>query len=188
MWERFVMTKRCADLVLVANSALSEAGATSPRSGDANSAVLDVLRALLGPKPWTILVDWFGLSNGAARKKMYGERELSTDELATLLRSEHGREVLAALMGDAQPRWWRALNAQMLLIDSKQESYRARRRLREAMDVADDIEDEIDQAETALVLRGENRDRLDSDFDRPRNRAVAPAPQAHGGRIGRKSR
>lgn len=180
------MTKVCANTAALANQRCSETGIASPRNGDANSAVLSVLRALLGPKPWTALADWFGLSNGAARKKMYGERALSADEIAALLRSEHGRDVLAALMGDAQPKWWRAVKSQTLVIESKQASYRAKRMLREAIDVVDETEHAIDRVETALALSHETRDRRGVAARQPLarvpHRTVAQAS------IGRKSR
>lgn len=53
---------------------------------------------------------------------------LSADDLAALLRSEHGFQFLEQLMGDARPAWWAAFRNQVEISElrRRQEDVRAR--------------------------------------------------------------
>lgn len=153
------MTRPCTDTAICANSAPPKTGIKSPRNGDANLAVVQCLRGLFDLKIGAALRGLLGLSDGGARKKVSCERELSVDEIAALLRSDHGRDILVALMADAEPHWWRAFKAYMHAVDARQYQARANRKLREAIDAADDIEDALERADDALALRHTHVDR-----------------------------
>jgi hypothetical protein len=47
------------------------------------------------------------------RKVLRGERPENLELITALLRSEHGREVLFALMGDANPTWFEKYRKQL---------------------------------------------------------------------------
>lgn len=52
------------------------------------------------------LSDLCGLKIRACFKFLARESSLSSDALVALLDTEHGPEVLAALMGDSREKWW----------------------------------------------------------------------------------
>jgi hypothetical protein len=108
---------------------------------------------------------------------MSGDREISTDALARLLRSEHGLQFLVALMGEARPRWWTwflRIGVVSRVLRRRQADMKL---LREAIDADRDITAAISRADALLVQ--------DEEFHRPfadalgamaglQNRALAP--------------
>lgn len=59
---------------------------------------------------------------------------IPADALTALLRSEWGREFLAAVMADAEPRWWVRLKAFFHALDVVAMQRVTRRKLKEALD------------------------------------------------------
>lgn len=167
----------------LAKTLTSEVGTNLPQSGDANTAVSLCLQAIFGKKAWTVLMDAFGISEGAARKKLYGEREYSLEELRALLHREDGFEVLAALMAGSECRWFKLCCTIMDADSAKRAQAFARRKisavLKGALDADQSLSAAIQDAETALVFHDENFHRPHRDAVRAMagvsNRAVAQA-------------
>lgn len=124
-----------------------------------------------------------GYSARAVEHWISGDREISTDALARLLRSEHGLQFLVAIMGEARPRWWTwflRLGVVSRVLRRRQADIKL---LREAMDADRDLTAAIARADSLLVQ--------DEDFHRPfadafrtmagvQDRAVASAAGAKG--------
>lgn len=64
---------------------------------------------------------------GNCQKLLSGHRTENADVLAKLLRSEFGREVLFALMGDARPDWFSKYQKQLDLNASRKKLIEAQR-------------------------------------------------------------
>lgn len=86
-----------------------------------------------------------------------GTRTLSADVIARLLRSEDGLHFLAAIMGDARPRWWRAFHEHLVIADARRLQSAAKRRLQEALNADADL--------AAAIARAESY--ADEDFHKP---------------------
>ena len=131
-------------------------GPSLPQSG----AIIATFKTLFPQHARKTLARLLGLSDGAARKKLTGERAFSTDELAALLRSEHGLDFLAALMADARPQWWVQVQSAFKLGAMR----RHRQQLQEAINEAERLGDALGRAETALGVRDEefHRDQIDA--------------------------
>jgi hypothetical protein len=124
-----------------------------------------------------------GVSVRAAERWIAGEREISTDALARLLRSEHGLQFLVAIMGEARPKWWTwflRIGVVSRVLRRRQADMKL---LREAMDADRDVTAAIARADALLIQ--------DEDFHRPfadalrsvagvPDRAVASAAGAKG--------
>jgi hypothetical protein len=54
------------------------------------------------------------------RKVLRGERPENLELITALLRSDHGREVLFALMGDANPPWFAKYRSQLKAVEARQ--------------------------------------------------------------------
>ena len=94
------MRRASGNAALSANQMASGMGPSWSRNG----AIIAAFKNLFPQHTRKTLADFLGLSDGAARKKLTGERALSVDELATLLRSEHGLDFLAAIMNESRPQ------------------------------------------------------------------------------------
>lgn len=145
------------------------AGSSFSHNGDAKDAVCTVLKAIFGAKPWAVLMDMFGLSEGAAKKKIHGERELSTDELRAILHREDGHHVLAAMMAGSMCHWW-SLASTVIEADLIKQAEAANRRrltslMKGAVDADRSLSAAIHDAETANFVHDEN-------FHRPHRDAV----------------
>lgn len=80
--------------------------------------------------PFKTAAQLAGTARISRRKAEYilaGARSLSGDDVASLLRSEHGADVLKHLMAGARPTWWRDMRRQIELSDlrKRQEEQRA---------------------------------------------------------------
>src|SRR6185312_6878088 len=74
---------------------------------DANLSISQKIKEMYAnAKPAAVLAVWLGVSPRTAERKLGGHRSYSAEELAILLRSERGYEVLAAVMAGAEPSWW----------------------------------------------------------------------------------
>jgi hypothetical protein len=131
-----------------ANSGASIPGPSSPQGG----AIFDALRATFPQHARKALRRVLGLSDGGARKKLTGERNLSPAEIATLLRSDHGLEFLTVIMADARPRWWVQVQAAFKLGAMR----RRKQELQEAIHEAEQLGDTLSRAETALRVSDED--------------------------------
>jgi hypothetical protein len=141
-----------SNAAIPANQMASEMGPSMPRNG----AIIAVFKTLFPQHTRKALARLLGLSDGAARKKLSGERAFSSDELAALLRSEHGLDFLAEIMTDAKPKWWVIVNSAFKLGAMR----RHRQHLQEAINEAERLGDTLARAETALGI-------CDEDFHRP---------------------
>lgn len=99
-----------------------------PKRGSISS-VMQKVRSLLPAKKaafhLAISLDW---DIKRCEKLLSGERRENQDELADLLRSEFGREVLFVVMGDARPEWFGKYRKQLDLNEARKrliESQRA---------------------------------------------------------------
>lgn len=80
-------------------------------------AIAAAARKLWPNKTAINLASRAGATHRAAEKWLAGETGISGDHLANLLRSDAGRDVLDALMGDAKPSWWPAFRAELQFAD-----------------------------------------------------------------------
>ena len=159
-----------------AKTALSVSGPSWPQNG----AIIATFRNLFPQHTRKTLARLLGISDGAAHKKLSGERAFSTAELAALIRSEHGLDFLVALMADAEPAWWRRVKAYFAAIDAQRLQRAARRRLREAIDADTELTAAIGRADALLVH--------DEDFYRPHADAVRAAARVSDRALARKRR
>jgi hypothetical protein len=79
------------------------------------------------------------------------ERRLDVEELGALIRSERGFEIVAAIMGDARPEWWRIVVPLMDAADARKMQIAARRRLEKTIESAVDADKHL----TATIRRAE---------------------------------
>ncbi|MBX9883848.1 MAG: hypothetical protein K2X68_02630 [Novosphingobium sp.] len=88
-----------------------------------------------------------------------GRSAIPSDALVALIRSHWGREFLAGLMVQAQPRWWVKVCSYFSALDAMAMQRIARRRLKEAVDADSELSASIARADALLVH--------DEDFYRP---------------------
>lgn len=144
-----------------------------------NLAINEVLKSKFPLKTWAHLAAMLGLQERAAKYRVSNSRAYTVDELQTLLHSEHGLDFLMAVMGEAQPAWWRWINKVMTLAavrrrqaEDAQEILKletaadvdvgARRRIKGALDADKRISAAVARAETSLGLSRPNLDRVGS--------------------------
>jgi hypothetical protein len=144
------------------------------------SPAMRVARSLWPRKTAAELAELTGASLRTAERWLAGERALSTDALAALIRSEHGLDFLVALMADAEPAWWRRAKAYFAAIDAQRLQRAARRRLREAIHADTELTSAIGRADALLVQ--------DEDFYRPHADAVRAAARVPDRAMARKRR
>lgn len=130
-----------------------------PQSADTNTTLIGIVKRLFPLKPSAFLASLIGISERAARGKVFGEREFTADELASLIRSEHGFEFLTAIMVDARPRWWLRLRATSRVSAMRKEQLR----IQEALHEAEQLAAVLARAETALAVSDEDFHRGDID-------------------------
>ncbi len=155
------------------------AGAAFPRIGETNVSVISKIKEMY-EYPAVIFGRWLGISDKTAKRKLNLERALTVEELGILIRSERGFEVVAAIMGDAKPAWWRLVIPLMDAADARKMQIAARRRLKQTIESALDA----DQHLTATIQRAEalsDQDHVGSHIDalrsmgRVQNRPMAQA-------------
>jgi hypothetical protein len=144
------------------------------------SPVMHVARSLWPRKTAAELAEITGVSLRTAERWLAGERALSTAALAALIRSEHGLDFLVAVMADAEPAWWRRVNAYFAAIDAQRLQRAARRKLREAIDADTALSDDIRRADALLVQ--------DEDFYRGQADALRAAARVPNRPLARKRR
>lgn len=102
-----------------------------------------------------------GVSLGAANKKVHAQRPIYADELAALLRTDEGFDLLTAIMAGTRPKWWRLVSASMEVREAQRLQAEARARIRRAVRGALDADADL----TAAIARAEALS--DQDFHRP---------------------
>jgi hypothetical protein len=145
-----------------ANLVGAESCTKSPRSVEINLILGRTCRTVFGRKTWSYLTELFGVSERSAKSRLACEREFTADELAVLLRSENGLRFLVAVMGDAQPAWWKTFKGHIALLDARKLQRAAQRRLQEAIDAETDLSAAIARADLLS----------DEEFHRPHGDAL----------------
>lgn len=159
-------------------------GAGTCTESAASCTLTQAARSLYPSKTWAFLCDVLGIQERTAKHRLSGSRPYTVAELTILLQSEDGIDFLVAIMGDAQPRWWRWMQKVMTLAkvrrrqaEDQQEILKletssdvevgARRRIKGALNADRNLSAAIARAETAVG------------FQRPdRNRGIDNAPRA----------
>lgn len=129
----------------------------SDRNGALQNSIALVFRQIFPRKTWLEISQFFGLSERGAKHRLAGSREFSAEEIAIMLRSEHGLTFLSAIMADANPPWWVAFRQQVAIKDARRLEAAARRKLQEALDAEADLSATIAYTEALS----------DQDFTRP---------------------
>lgn len=109
------MTSASATAGVSANRVGHETAHLISGSAHLHRALSKCLRTVFPRKTWAYLGELTGIEEGAAKHRLAGTRRYTAEEIAALLRSEHGIQFLVALMGEARPRWWKAVLSMGLL-------------------------------------------------------------------------
>jgi hypothetical protein len=120
-------------------SSANRAGETFPQFGETNDRVISKIKELY-EYPAMIFGRWLGISDKTAKRKLNRERGLSVEEIGILIRSERGFEIVAAIMGDAKPAWWRVVVPLMDAADIRKMQLAAQRRIAKALEGALDAD------------------------------------------------
>lgn len=168
--------------------------------------ISDLIRAKYPVKTWSFVAGMFGLQERTAKHRLAVTRVYTVGELRTLLRSEDGLDFLIAVMGDAQPTWWRWITKVMTLASVRRRQHEdaqeilklettgdvevgARRRIKGALNADKRISAAVARAETTLGISRPDVDRMGTAADggvvRVPGRAMAegaPAKRAYAGR------
>ncbi|MCK1541421.1 hypothetical protein IVB12_05370 [Bradyrhizobium sp. 179] len=166
-----------------------------------NAVISAVLKIKEPRKTWGFLIDLlpreFEMTERVAKHRLAGSRDYTVEELQALLRSEEGIDFLIAIMGDAQPLWWRWMTKVMTLAavrrrqaEDAQEILKletsgdvdvgARRRIKGALNADKRISAAVARAETTLGLSRPNLDRVGATSD-GRNARLPHRPVARTG-------
>lgn len=143
-----------------AKSAAAQIGTGSPGIGSTSTLISDLMKSIFSDKPWAYVAIFIGITPRAAKHKIYGTARYTADEVAALLQTEHGRQVLSVLMGEARPRWYLRLLKQDAVTNARLFQRRSRQELAEAKCAVDQLDDDIERAATALAIQ-------DADFHQP---------------------
>lgn len=151
-------------------------GESLPRIGETSVRVINKIKEMY-ELPAVIFGRWLGISDKTAKRKLKFERALTTEELGILIRSERGFEVVAAIMGDATPGWWRLVVPLMDAADARKMQIAARRRLEKTIESAVDADKHL----AAAISRAEalqDQDHVSIQLDALRSMA-----RVHGGAL-----
>lgn len=152
-------------------------GAETCTDNAVSCTISDLIRQKFPVKTWSFIAQTFGLQERTAKHRLAGSRVYTVSELQILLQSEEGLDFLVAVMGDAQPAWWRWINRVMTLAavrrrqaEDAQEILKletspdtdvgARRRVKGALDADRRLSSAIARAETTLGFSRPNVDRM----------------------------
>lgn len=139
-----------------AKSGTDKTAPSSDRSAP-NQLLINKIRELFPRDTVKALAAWLKVSTDTARHRIKGDREFSLDEVSSLLHSEHGFEILSALMTRAKrpPRWWRVCMPLMDLADAERMVALARKRTKDAIlsqqETTDALETEIRRAQALAI-------------------------------------
>jgi hypothetical protein len=124
---------------------------TSRRGLRLNSDVMRKSRTVFPVKTAHHIADITGYSVRAAERWLSERVVIPSDALAALIQSEWGKDFLAAVMTDNTPKWWLQLKAWLAAIDYAAAERKQRRKLRELLDDAAQMQDS-----TALLLQDQD--------------------------------
>lgn len=164
--------------VASSNSGTNKTAPSSRRSGPNHFAVVNKIRDLFPKDTVKCLASWLHMTTETARHRIKGNREFNLDEIVDLLHSEHGFEILCALMSRVKrpPRWWRVCMPLMDLADAERMVAVVRKRTQDAIlnreEVTDALETEIRRAQ-ALAIHDEGQARVHADALRSMRGLVA---------------
>ena len=142
----------------------SEVGRSLPQFGATNETILRKIKDIFETKTVPALAALLGVTVKTARNRVERERKFTIDELATMMHSDHGWEVVAAIMADAPrpPQWWRICAPVMNAAEIRKMQMVAQRRvanaLEDALDADQDLTAAIERAEL-LAIRATNEPR-----------------------------
>lgn len=128
----------------------SQTGERFPQIGETSVAVINAIKGMY-ENPAVTFGRWLGISDKTAKRKLNFERRLDVEELGALIRSERGFEIVAAVMGEARPEWWRIVVPLMDAADARKMQIAARRRLEKTLESAVDADKHL----TATIRRAE---------------------------------
>jgi hypothetical protein len=178
------MTATVARTAISATKASGRTCATLAANGSVNFAIVSRIKSLYATKTAQTLAHWLGISPRTAKHRLSCTREFSVEEIGTLLHSEHGFEIVAAIMATSpkQPEWWRICSPVMEAANIRRMQMLAQRRISKALEEALDADRNL----TDTIARAESVAVQDQDFYRPhldalrstgraQNRAVAQA-------------
>jgi hypothetical protein len=167
------MTQMSAIAPKCANSVSEERFGKSRTSLRTNSVIMLQAHSLWPAKTAQRVAEITGYSSRAVENWDAERARIPGDALAALLQSEWGREFLAAVMEQAQPRWWTKLQAFFRALDVMSMQRITRRKLKEALDA-----DAAFTPPHAQMLQ-------DEEFY---SAQPAPSRQSHRAMVGRKAR
>lgn len=181
------MSATSAVTTTIGKQVSARSGATIPQAGEISRSIINTIKQMY-ETPAIVLGRWLNVTDKQAKRKLNGERELSADEIATLIRSEQGFHIVAAIMGDATPEWWRLCSVLMDAAEIKKMQIVAQRRIAKQLRGAIDADAEL----TAAIARSEALAFHDPEHMRPHldalrsmaglsDRAVAPTKDKQGG-------
>ncbi len=99
-----------------------------------NLRIVETASDLFPVKTALQLSDITGAPLRTVESWLTGNVKIPSDALIALLQSDCGREFLAAVMADAEPRWWVRLKAFFRALDVMAMQRITRRKLKEALD------------------------------------------------------
>jgi hypothetical protein len=173
------MTRVGHSALALANSVGAVSGIENAETGSVSFALAEMARGISPRKTWGYLVSLIRVNERVAKHRLAGTRRFTDEDIALLLRSERGIDYLVAIMGDAEPDWWRRFKAHVAVTNAARVQRAARRQLEEAVDAGAELAATIARAEAALSFQDEDFRRPHVDAQRSvartQNRAVAQA-------------
>lgn len=145
----------------------AESCGRSRRKLRSNVLLIERARELFPIKTAPQLTEITGYPLRTVESWLTGDVKIPTDAFVSLLHSDHGREFLAAVMTDAQPRWWMQLKAFFGAIDLAVALRIHRRKMKALLDA-----DFASQIPHAALFQDEEFYRAQPSPPRQQNRAV----------------
>lgn len=150
---------------------------TLTASGAANSSIVMRIKEMYPHKTVQTLAEWLGISERTAKHRLGRSREFTVDEIAILLHSEQGFEIVAAMMASAPrvPMWWRVCAPVMEAADIRRMQMLAQRRIAKALEGALDADRDLTSAiHRAEALAVHDADHVGPHIDALRSMARVP--------------
>lgn len=166
----------------------SKTGLSAPHIGAVNDFIVLKIKQIYSQDTIKTLASWLRLTLKTAKNRLDQERQFSLDEVGELLGSEHGFQILSAIMAAAAlrpgyrvPDWWAVCEPLMDLADAERLCVAVRKRtdkvIRKREDVIDALELEFRRAQAVAIHSPEQaRVRLDAlrSYAGADHRVVAP--------------
>lgn len=153
-------------------SARATSGEQFPQCGETNFRVINKINEMYSEAA-VIFGRWLGVTDKTAKRKLNLERRLDVEELGKLIRSEGGFQVVAAIMGDAKPKWWRIMVPLMDAAEAREMQMIARRKLEKTIESAVDADRNL----AATISRAEalqDQEHVSNHVDALRSMARVP--------------